>query len=300
VSSDPSNVSHASITIIRVNVKDVFESHESTEEVTSSGVNDSLGFSGTSRSVENEEGVFGANDLRSTVGLNLLALLMPPLVTSGSPVDFTSSPLEDETVLDERALSESSVDDGLGSDGFTSTLSFVGSDDDTGFGVLNSVSKGLCGETSENYRVDSSETSASEEGDGSLWNHRKVDSNSVSLLYSKALENIGSLADFTEEFLVGELDVLSGFIRFPNDGSLVGVLVSPSINTVVRDVQSSFREPLHIAVFERTSHYSGVGTVPVEVLLGHLVPELSGMIDTLLVHSFVLFSVGVRNRVVGV
>lgn len=48
------------------------------------------------------------------------------------------------------------------------------------------------------------------------------------------------------------------------------MLVRPAIYAVVRDVQASFGEPLDVAVLEGARHDGGVGTVPVEVLLGHL------------------------------
>ena len=126
--------------------------------------------SGGSRSVEDEQGVLGADDLGRAVGLHLLLLLVPPLVPTLSPLDVPSGPLEDEAVLDEGALGEGSVDDRLGRDGLASTLAFVGRDDNARLGVLDTVAEGLGGESSKDDRVDGSETSAGEEGDGSLGN----------------------------------------------------------------------------------------------------------------------------------
>jgi hypothetical protein len=40
------------------------------------------------------------------------------------------------------------------------------------------------------------------------------------------------------------------------------VLVSPSVDAVVRDVQPSLREPLNVSGLERTSLNSRVGAVP--------------------------------------
>lgn len=170
-----------------VNIKDILERHERSKEVTSGGVDDTLGLqsrrrqysspqyerhvthlSSGSRGVEDEEGVFGANDLRRAVRLDLLVLLVPPLVPSLDPLDVSSSPLEDEAVLNERALGEGGVDDRLGRDGLASTLALIGGDDDARLGVLDSVAEGLGGESSEDDRVDGSETGASKEGDGSL------------------------------------------------------------------------------------------------------------------------------------
>lgn len=42
VTGDPSDISHASVAIVVVNIKDIFEGHKSAEEVASGRVNDSL------------------------------------------------------------------------------------------------------------------------------------------------------------------------------------------------------------------------------------------------------------------
>lgn len=54
---------------------------------------------------------------------------------------------------------------------------------------------------------------------------------------------------------------------------LVRVLVRPSVNAVVRDVQSSLGEPLNVPMLERPGHDGRVRTMPVKVLLGHLLKE---------------------------
>lgn len=42
----------------------------------------------------------------------------------------------------------------------------------------------------------------------------------VSLLDTVGFENVGRLADLLQKLLVGQLDVLSGLIRLPDDGGL--------------------------------------------------------------------------------
>lgn len=43
----------------------------------------------------------------------------------------------------------------------------------------------------------------------------------IALLDAHALEDVGSPAHLLEELLISQLDVLSGLVSFPNDGSLV-------------------------------------------------------------------------------
>lgn len=50
--------------------------------------------------------------------------------------------------------------------------------------------------------------------------------------------------------------------REGSGADLLRVLVSPTVNAVVRDVQSTLREPLDVARRERTSRNGRVGAVP--------------------------------------
>lgn len=68
-------------------------------------------------------------------------------------------------MLDERALGECGVDDGLGRDGLAATLALIRGDDHARLGVLDAVAERLGGKAREDDGVDSSETRAREEGD---------------------------------------------------------------------------------------------------------------------------------------
>lgn len=109
-----------------------------------------------SGSVKDEERVLRADNLRSAVRLNLVVLLVPPLIPTLDPLDISSSPLQNQAVLDQRALSKSGIDDGLGGDGLSSSLSFVGSDNNSRLGVLDTITERFGGETGEDDGVDSS------------------------------------------------------------------------------------------------------------------------------------------------
>lgn len=71
--------------------------------------------------VKDEQGILSAHDLDGADRRDLSGLLVPPSVSTLSPVDLSSSSLENEDVLDERALLESGVDDALGSDALSSS-----------------------------------------------------------------------------------------------------------------------------------------------------------------------------------
>lgn len=63
-------------------------------------------------------------------------------------------------------------------------------------------------------------------------------------------------------------DKIGARIRTKTD--LVGVLVRPSVNAVVRRVETTFGEPGNVAVLETTCSDGSEGAVPVKELAGGL------------------------------
>lgn len=62
MTSDPSDIGHTSKLVFGVNIKDVLDGKQSTEEVSTSRVNDTLGFAGRTRSLEYSDCVSIADD----------------------------------------------------------------------------------------------------------------------------------------------------------------------------------------------------------------------------------------------
>jgi len=61
-------------------------------------------------------------------------------------------------MLDRGTLFECSIDDGFRRDSLSTTLSFVGCNENAGLTILNTIAKRFRRETSENDRVNSSNT----------------------------------------------------------------------------------------------------------------------------------------------
>jgi hypothetical protein len=94
-------------------------------------------------------------------------------------------------MLDDRALLQSSIDDHLGRDRLTSSLTFIASNDYTRATVLNTITKRFRRKPSENYRVDCTNTSASEESGNCLPGHGEIDGDGIAFLNSERLQDIG-------------------------------------------------------------------------------------------------------------
>ncbi len=219
MSSNPTDVSHASELVVGVYVEDIFEGKSSAEEVTTGGMNDTLGFSSRSRSlhntldvarcliiekayVEDEERIFTGHDFWRAVVGHLCNLFMPPDVAPPGHGNIVSSALEHYHLLNIWALPESSVDDSFSRDSLAPTFSLIARNQDAGPAVEDTVAKRLGRETSKDDRVNGANTSASEESGESVPSHGEIDGDGVALLDTIRLENICDRADFTEELRV--------------------------------------------------------------------------------------------------
>lgn len=160
MTSDPANVGHASKLVIGVNVKDVLDSQSSAEKVATSGVHDTLGLTGGSRSlsnrpyvsrsftekkgsagthVENEQRIFRRHDLRRAVVRDLGGLFVPPLVATLCPWNLVSSALEHQDVLDDRALLDRGVGNDLGGDCLSTSATLIRGDQDARLAVVHAI-----------------------------------------------------------------------------------------------------------------------------------------------------------------
>ncbi len=78
---------------------------------------------------------------------------------------------------------------------------------------------------------------AGQHRDGELGDHGQVDLNTVALFDTLCFQDIGELADFLVELLVGYRPVFSRFIAFPLNGNLVASCLELLVQTVVRDIE---------------------------------------------------------------
>ena len=145
---------------------------------------------------------------------------MPPAVTALDPVDRVAGALEDEDVLDNRAVLERGVRELLDRNGLATAAALVGGDDGAGLAVVDAVTKGLGGEAGENDGVDGAEAGAGEEGGDCLPGHGHVDGDSVTLLDAPLLENVRDAAGLAKELAIADLAALAGLISLVDDGCL--------------------------------------------------------------------------------
>ena len=74
---------------------------------------------------------------------------MQPLVTSLRPGNGVAGPLLDKNALDPGAPPEGGISSGLGNNRLSTLLTLIGCDQNAGLAILDTVTKRLGGETSE-------------------------------------------------------------------------------------------------------------------------------------------------------
>jgi hypothetical protein len=288
MSGNPTDIATAEELVAVVNVKHVLSSRRGSEEVAGSGVHDTLGLAGGTRSVEQEERVLRGHAHWREVGGPLLHLLVPPVISAFSPWDLSTGSLEHETVGDVLALLERLVDDLLRADELAAALALVRGDDDLGGGVDDTIAERVGGETGEHDRVHGSDTCASQESDQRLWNHGKVESDGVALLDAHLGEDPRQAGDFSQELAVGDGAALALLIGFVDDGGLVRVLDGVAVDAVVGSIEATLDEPCSVTTGEGSRADGLEVPLPGEEIACHLAPELVGLGDGLLVHFLVL------------
>lgn len=170
--------------------------------------------------IKNEQRVLGCHNFGRAVVRYLEHLLVPPLVPAFRPGNLIPSSLENDDMLNEGAILQSSVDDGLCSDGFTTAFTLIGRDDDSRFAVLYTIAKRLGREPGKHDGMNRPDTRASEEGRYSVPSHREVHRDGVALLDAESLEHIGDAAHLAQKLCIGDQEALAGLISLVDDGRL--------------------------------------------------------------------------------
>src|SRR5271154_2983291 len=198
VTSNPTNISSRANLVAWMSIKDIFGSSSRTNEIPTTSMHDTLWFARRSRRVEKEQGIFSVHDLRGTIRTLFNDFLMPPKITSLGPRNVSPSATENKNVPDVGTFLHRIVDDFLGANGFATTTSLVGSQDNTRVRIVDTIAQGFRRESCKDDGMEGAETNNCEEGDDCFWNHGHVDCDSIALFDTQFFEDIGQFADFSE------------------------------------------------------------------------------------------------------
>lgn len=116
-----------------------------------------------------------------------------------------------------------------------------------------------------------SDAGTGEHGDGQFGDHWHVDGDAVTGFAAELFEDVGELADFVMELLIGENPLIAGF-PFPDDGGFIFAGADEvSVETLIRGVQFAAGEPFGLG---HVAFHDGIEVLkPIEVFFGEFTPE---------------------------
>jgi len=211
--------------------------------------------------------------------------LVPPVIAALDHLDRRAGAPIDDDVLHGGAGGHSLVDCRLELDFVAAAVAGVLCEDGDAAGVSDAVGDGVGGESAEDDRVNGADARAGKQRDGELGRHAHVDGDAIALLDAERLERAGKFLDLGVELGVGEAANLAGF-ALPDERGLLGALAEGmAIDTVVAEVEFAADEPLGPGQIPLKDFIPGLEPVQ---FLRHAGPKLFGVVDGLLVESFIL------------
>lgn len=231
VSSDPAHIGGAPVNVTRLVVKDNLKRGRCIQQITSRGVEHTLGLARGATRVEHEQGILGIHPFGITGWLFVLHLLVPPVITIIGPGYFLihmillawSHPLQVRhynAFLHRMAhlfdLLQSRVTQSLQVQWFLATPSTIGSDQKLRLAIEHAFCQRIGREASENNGVYGSNASTGQHSDGQFQNHGHINRDAIALLNTMILQNVGEAANLLEQFPVGETSrIVIGVVALP-------------------------------------------------------------------------------------
>ena len=235
------------------------------DEVAAGGVHDALGLAGGAGGVEDEEGIFGVHPLGGAVGAGLRhGVVIPDVLGAHLGLDLVAHALHDDDLLDGGAVLDGVVGVGLLGDGLGAAEGAVTGHEHFRGAVLEAVAEGVGAEPAEHDAVDGADAGAGQQAGCELGDHGQVEADPVALLHAESLQDVGELADFLVELLVGQGLVVAGLVALELDGDLVAAGLQVPVEAVVGYVELASLEELDV---DRA-------LLDVEVVVHDLVPLL--------------------------
>jgi hypothetical protein len=157
-----------------------------------------LGGSGGSRGIEQEERIFRVYVGRSTVRASLGEFVVPPEVTTNGKWNLCACATKDKNVFHRGSVLQSLIYNTLGSNALTTTTTLISGEDNTCTSIVDTVTKRIGRETSKDNRVNGTNAGTGQHGIDGFRYHGHVDGNIITLANIKGLEHIGNTGYFLE------------------------------------------------------------------------------------------------------
>ena len=246
VAGNPADIGRTPVDFSIVVIEYVLVSHRSVNEIATGCVQNPLGLSGRTRSIENEKRILSIHFLDRAVIGNFRGGLVIPDVPAPVPRHIRSCAAHYQDFLYNRVhrtVLKRVICIKLKRHLASATQTFVCCNDYFRRAVRNPPRKRVRRKTSEHDRMNGADTRARKHGEGSLGDHRHVYGYPVALAGAQRLKHVSHAADFAPEFRVSKLLVFTGIIPFPYNRDFIRGPLRVAVNAVCRHVKGSVVKP---------------------------------------------------------
>ena len=220
MSRHPSHIRGAPERVFFFQIEHPFRGDVNAGHVAARRVHDALGFACRTAGVKHEQRMLGIQRLGRTYAGHFAHLVMPPEVPGRSHVHrLTRSLVYDDAFYGRRA-GQRLIGILLQRHHRASAIGAVGSNQDAGLGIIDSIAKCFCAEAAKHDIVSYTDTGASQHGDRQFRNHPHVDRRAIAFLDSERLQNIGEAADLVMQHLIADGPNIAR-LAFPEDREFV-------------------------------------------------------------------------------
>ncbi len=249
VAGNPADIGGTPVDIGVLEVEHPLRRVQGIGQVAAGGMYDTLGFPGGTAGIENKQRILGGHRLRFTDRGNIVGyhFFVPPAVAAGLHPDFVAGAANDQAVLDRLTLFQCLVGIWFERNDLAGPQDRVGSHQDTGLTILNTVLQADRGKTGKDHRMDRADAGAGQQDNGQLGDHRQVDRYPVALFHPHLFQDIGTTTHFFIQLAIGKPAYFLIRLSLPDDRRFVPLAVGQMpINTIIRNIERRPVEPTHL------------------------------------------------------
>ena len=135
-----------------------------------------------------------------------------------------------------------------------------------------------------------------EHGVGGLGNHRHIDTDTIALLHTARLQQVGQAANLLVQLGIGDVLAVGGVVTLPDDGGLVRPRGQVPVDTVDGHVQFAVGKPGGVPATQILFVHLGKRLLPLQKVFGLLGPEGLRILDGFAVELFIVLGADMRFR----
>ena len=200
----PADIGGAPVNITLPVIKAKLMRQACPEEIAAGGVHHALWFARRTRSIKNEQRVFGPHWFGRASAINLGSSFMIPNVTPRRHGDRAAGRANGYDSFEARALECGHIDIDLQRYRLATATSLIGGNDESRIAILNPPSNRFRRESAKNNAMDRANSRAGKQCECGFGDHRHVDCYPVTFGNARCLHDVRKFTNFAVQLFVGK------------------------------------------------------------------------------------------------